>query len=678
MTTQYTEHFRLNLPDFRTGPWHDLVNDDFVTLDDILWNLYQGVDTAPWANGTHYTIGYTAIDTTDNSFWVCLVDHTSAATGTFAADRAAHPTYWNRVIVGINPRGDWANSTHYLPGDLVCDSHEQVIALCKTDHVSTASGTIRTDASKWTFVADLGQYARSASQITYSNTVSGSPSTNLQGSTDDLYAKHVSQAGLISSNTSSISTNTTNIAAANSAIAANSARISTLESAGYVTEAPNDGLFYGRSNRVWTALNTLPGGGIYVLKAGDTMSGPLVLPGAPTLPNHAATKAFVEGLIPPATPPGGSSGDIQYNNGGFFGGLTNVQVTARIQNFSSTLSGAAPASGGGTANFLRADGTWAIPPGSGGSGDVVGPAGATDGQVTLFNGTTGKLIKAAALTGILKMTSGVASVAAAGTDYAPAPPASTAILKGNGSGGFSTATAGTDYSTVAVANVGAQKVGLTAVNGSAATAMRSDAAPPIDVTIAPTWTGIHTHQHATNPVNMQDASSNAHQFKFSGTPGGYQVSYLLNATGYILGHNSSSRTFELQTNNVSRVVLGGAGNATFNTQCIAPLTTLLDGATITGWDCALGQKAKVTLGAAGRTMGAPTNIVEGTTYFLWVIQDATGSRTITTWNAAFDFGAAGAPTLTTTASKADLLTFEAITIATNLKMRYTGIAKGFG
>lgn len=35
-------------------------------------------------------------------------------------------------------------------------------------------------------------------------------------------------------------------------------------------------------------------------------------------------------------------------------------------------------------------------------------------------------------------------------------------------------------------------VGLTAVNGSASTAMRSDAAPPLDVTISPAWTGHHT------------------------------------------------------------------------------------------------------------------------------------------------------------------------------------------
>ena len=49
-------------------------------------------------------------------------------------------------------------------------------------------------------------------------------------------------------------------------------------------------------------------------------------------------------------------------------------------------------------------------------------------------------------TGILKntTTTGVLSIAAAGTDYAPAT-SGTSILKGNGSGGFSNAAAGTDY-----------------------------------------------------------------------------------------------------------------------------------------------------------------------------------------------------------------------------------------
>ena len=82
--------------------------------------------------------------------------------------------------------------------------------------------------------------------------------------------------------------------------------------------------------------------------------------------------------------PGGSNGQVQYNNSGAFGGLSNTQLTADINAFTTSLSGAAPASGGGTTNFLRADGTWAAPAGGSGgfanwptSGDlVVSPGGA--------------------------------------------------------------------------------------------------------------------------------------------------------------------------------------------------------------------------------------------------------------------------------------------------------------
>jgi len=101
-----------------------------------------------------------------------------------------------------------------------------------------------------------------------------------------------------------------------------------------------------------------------------------------------------------------------------------------------------------TNSYLKWNGTalgWdTVSGGGGGSGDVVGPASATDSQIALFNSTTGKLIKAATTTGLLKASTGVIAAAVSGTDYAPATSGS-AILKGNGSGGFSNAAAGTDY-----------------------------------------------------------------------------------------------------------------------------------------------------------------------------------------------------------------------------------------
>jgi hypothetical protein len=56
-----------------------------------------------------------------------------------------------------------------------------------------------------------------------------------------------------------------------------------------------------------------------------------------------------------------------------------------------------------------------------GSGDVVGPSSSVDGEIALFDSTTGKLIKRATGSGIAKITSGVLGTASAGTDYlAPA------------------------------------------------------------------------------------------------------------------------------------------------------------------------------------------------------------------------------------------------------------------
>ncbi len=47
--------------------------------------------------------------------------------------------------------------------------------------------------------------------------------------------------------------------------------------------------------------------------------------------------------------------------------LSQAQLTALINAFTASLSGAVPASGGGTANFLRADGSWASPSQGGGA-----------------------------------------------------------------------------------------------------------------------------------------------------------------------------------------------------------------------------------------------------------------------------------------------------------------------
>ena len=97
------------------------------------------------------------------------------------------------------------------------------------------------------------------------------------------------------------------------------------------------------------------------------------------------------------------------------------------------------------------------------------------------------------------------------------------------------------------------------------------------------------------------------------------------------------------------------GNITYSGGSLTTEDTLTDGATVT-WDVTASPVAKVTL-AGSRTLSAPSNPLGSGQYAsLLVIQDGTGSRTLT-WNAAYEFKDDTAPTLTTTASKGDLFTF---------------------
>jgi hypothetical protein len=76
------------------GEWH-LSGDVFFSVSPPLFDLRT---LPPWANGAHYTVSERVVDAAAGTFWANQVDHTSAATGTFAADRAAHKTYWTEIF----------------------------------------------------------------------------------------------------------------------------------------------------------------------------------------------------------------------------------------------------------------------------------------------------------------------------------------------------------------------------------------------------------------------------------------------------------------------------------------------------------------------------------------------------------------------------------------------------
>ena len=143
----------------------------------------------------------------------------------------------------------------------------------------------------------------------------------------------------------------------------------------------------------------------------------------------------------------------------------------------------------------------------------------------------------------------------------------------------------------------------------------------------------------------------------NGTAGSFDPQLKLTSGAALIQlNNSGTITAGHSLTIPNRITAGNTtlgGTTTDNSNALAQ--TLTDGATI-NWDVSLGRVATVTLGAAGRTMAAPTNLKVGT-YILRVYQDGTGSRTITSWNAVFKWTAAVAPVLSTGAGKLDIITF---------------------
>lgn len=127
-----------------------------------------------------------------------------------------------------------------------------------------------------------------------------------------------------------------------------------------------------------------------------------------------------------------------------------------------------------------------------------------------------------------------------------APGAGIAVT--NGSGVAGDPTVAIDATTL-FANPTAS-VGLTAVNGSASTAMRSDAAPALDQGITPTWTGTHTFSNSVVGASFRPTSSSAP------TVGMYlPAATSLGFTGVNFGFNNASpATFN--QNQVGGVVIG--------------------------------------------------------------------------------------------------------------------------
>ncbi len=414
--------------------------------------------------------------------------------------------------------------------------------------------------------------------------------------------------------------------------------------------------------------------------------------------------------------------------------LTGTQTTTLLDVFTSGLQGVVPASGGGTTNFLRADGTFAVPPGTGGGGTPANPTasvgltavngiattymrsdaapalsvaiaptwtgahifspasgvgvtinaaagvsglivkGSSSGGVATFTGfdaahslvtfinnvtTLGRLGDRSAISGgasgsftvssqgsfvactggtterfvidgfgvtlinapsagiALTVTSVSTSTAIAMGDGAVATPGlsfigdpdsglyrigannlgmgvngakvldiSTTGLGITGTMVASGAISGSNLSSSGGANPSAS-LGLSAVNGSAITYMRSDAAPALSVSISPTWTGNHTFSPASGTAVTINGAGGSNVLKFNGVAATPTQAIAIGGTTTAFNYSQISNTGNTTWLGIEGTpgaqLLGGT----------AAYSTLL--ATITASDLHLGSNSAVRL-----------------------------------------------------------------------------------
>lgn len=293
----------------------------------------------------------------------------------------------------------------------------------------------------------------------------------------------------------------------------------------------------------------------------------------------------------------------------------------------------------GSTALLYCDGTNVVS-GGGLSGDVVGPASATDTAIATFDGATGKLIKNNASTTI------AANIITALGFSGPH----------NGTVGATTPNTGvftTVQSTITTGTAPLTVASTTNVaNLNASSLSGATFASPGSIGSGTAGSGAFTTISATGVTTLAAGTLGAPALTTSGDtntgmffPAADTIA-LVEGGVEVIRINSSANVGIGTSSPGAKLAVVGTG--------YSPAITLTDGATL-NWDTSLGQVAQVTLGG-NRTFAAPTNLVNGGFYSLLIIQDGTGSRTIS-WNAVFDFTGGTAPTLSTAAGAKDLITW---------------------
>ncbi len=181
-------------------------------------------------------------------------------------------------------------------------------------------------------------------------------------------------------------------------------------------------------------------------------------------------------------------------------------------------------------------------------------------------------------------------------------------------------------------------------------------------------------QSGTNAVTYACGGSDV----FNKTSGATSGTLTLLNQGVLLQYNGSgiwtvlSDDLPLSQLDLRYLELAGGTLTGYVAPAVATLTFVGSGTTLV--NAALGNAFNLTLTASTTTLGNPSNPVDGQVIRFRITQGTGGSFTLA-YGSAYDFGAAGAPTLTTTAAKVDILSF--MYVASISKWAYLGGSLGF-
>ncbi len=205
------------------------------------------------------------------------------------------------------------------------------------------------------------------------------------------------------------------------------------------------------------------------------------------------------------------------------------------------------------------------------TGDVVGPASAVDSQVSLFDGTTGKLLRASTASGVAKLSSGVLSASNVGLTSEV-----TGVLPvANGGTNSSTALSG---SSIMVSN------GTSVVQGSAGTAttvLHGNASG------SPSYGAVSLTADVSGVLPLANGGTNKNMTAVAGgvvwTDGDSMEVIAAGTSGYVLQSNGTSApSWVVSATNTKTCYLqtGGAGSLTAQTVCTSsPCTEYVDNCT---------------------------------------------------------------------------------------------------